>query len=70
MKDEIGIFEVIFAIFVFGMLCWLGFSILNIMRNAKPSDSNAQETIVTTYEPTTYQTTIINGTEYEIVPKE
>ena len=30
---------------------------------------NVQETIVTTDEVPTYQTTIINGTEYELVPK-
>ena len=39
------------------------------MHNSKPSESSIQGEAITT-EVTTNQTTIINGTEYELVPKE
>ena len=69
MKDGIGIVEVIFAVIAFAILCWVGSSILNLMRNSKPSDSSSQGTTVITTEVTTSQTTVINGTWLEIFPK-
>lgn len=40
-----------------------------IMYNSQSSGSNVQETTAATDELTTYQTTEINGTEYELVPR-
>ena len=70
MKDGIGIAEVVFAVIAFAIFCIAGLSILNLMRNSKPSDSSVQEPTSATDELTTYQTIVINGTEYELVPKE
>lgn len=66
--DGIGLMDVGIAvfIFVFGVLFFLG--IRNIMHNSKPSESSQGEAITT--EVTTNKTTIINGTEYELVPRE
>lgn len=43
---------------------------LRIMYNSQSSGSNVQEPTSATDELTTYQTIVINGTEYELVPKE
>ena len=69
MKDGIGIAEVVFAVIAFAIFCIAGLSIINLMRNSKPSDSSVQEPTSATDELTTYQTIVINGTEYELVPK-
>ena len=42
---------------------------LRMMYNSQSSGSNVQETTAATDELTTYQTTEINGTEYELVPR-
>ena len=41
----------------------------NIKRNSKIVEKFTSEEVTST-EPTTYQTTIINGTKYELVQKE
>lgn len=67
--DGIDLMDVGIAVFVFAFCVLFFLGILNIMHNSKPSESSIQETTITT-EVTTNQTTIINGTEYELVPKE
>ena len=42
---------------------------LRMMYNSQSSGSNVQETTAATDELTTSQTTEINGTEYELVPR-
>lgn len=69
MKNGIGIAEVVFAVIAFAIFCIAGLSLLNLMRNSKPSDSSSQGTTVITTEVTTSQTTVINGTWLEIFPK-
>lgn len=68
MKNGIGIAEVVFAVIAFAIFCIAGLSLLNLMRNSKPSDSSQGTTVITT-EVTTSQTTVINGTWLEIFPK-
>lgn len=57
----------------FGISCITGLLaflfMFHTMYNSQSSGSNFQETTAATDEQTTYQTTEINGTEYELVPR-